>query len=150
MKKNLFNQRAVEKMIKRVSQLNSNSVPKWGEMTATEMLLHCNLCNNQILNSDVEDCKPSFKKKLIKYLALYIVPSFPKNMKSAEKNITHGKIENEQFDKEKESFIETLKSFTGDVLISPMPHPAFGMLSKTEWGRAAWKHTDHHLRQFGL
>ncbi len=28
-------------------------------------------------------------------------------------------------------------------------HPAFGQLSSKEWGRIAWKHFDHHLRQFG-
>ncbi len=28
-------------------------------------------------------------------------------------------------------------------------HPAFGPLSASEWGRIAWKHLDHHLRQFG-
>ena len=28
-------------------------------------------------------------------------------------------------------------------------HPAFGPLSGREWGLIAWKHFDHHLRQFG-
>ena len=28
-------------------------------------------------------------------------------------------------------------------------HPAFGPLNGREWGRIAWKHFDHHLRQFG-
>jgi hypothetical protein len=29
------------------------------------------------------------------------------------------------------------------------PHPMFGRLSTRLWGRLAWKHLDHHLRQFG-
>ncbi|HEX7879053.1 MAG TPA: DUF1569 domain-containing protein [Candidatus Eisenbacteria bacterium] len=29
-------------------------------------------------------------------------------------------------------------------------HPAFGPLTPEEWGRMCWKHTDHHLRQFGV
>lgn len=28
-------------------------------------------------------------------------------------------------------------------------HPAFGTLSPRDWGVLAYKHTDHHLRQFG-
>jgi len=28
-------------------------------------------------------------------------------------------------------------------------HPLFGRLSFREWGVATYKHTDHHLRQFG-
>jgi hypothetical protein len=29
-------------------------------------------------------------------------------------------------------------------------HPAFGPLSSAEWGRLCWKHTNHHLVQFGV
>lgn len=29
-------------------------------------------------------------------------------------------------------------------------HPAFGPLDVGGWGRLAWKHLDHHLRQFGV
>ncbi|MGE3404237.1 MAG: DUF1569 domain-containing protein [Vicinamibacterales bacterium] len=29
------------------------------------------------------------------------------------------------------------------------PHPFFGPLSEREWLHWAWRHTDHHLRQFG-
>lgn len=29
------------------------------------------------------------------------------------------------------------------------PHPVFGRLTRGEWGRWAWRHADHHLRQFG-
>ena len=28
-------------------------------------------------------------------------------------------------------------------------HPAFGKLSAREWGVFAYRHMDHHLRQFG-
>jgi hypothetical protein len=30
------------------------------------------------------------------------------------------------------------------------PHVIFGRLSRGEWGRWAWRHADHHLRQFGV
>jgi hypothetical protein len=29
-------------------------------------------------------------------------------------------------------------------------HGVFGAMSVTDWQRWAWKHADHHLRQFGL
>lgn len=29
-------------------------------------------------------------------------------------------------------------------------HPVFGRLNQVEWERIHWKHTTHHLRQFGL
>jgi hypothetical protein len=29
-------------------------------------------------------------------------------------------------------------------------NPAFGNLTRAQWGRLAWLHVDHHLRQFGV
>lgn len=28
-------------------------------------------------------------------------------------------------------------------------HPVFGFMSREDWGRWGYRHTDHHLRQFG-
>jgi hypothetical protein len=28
-------------------------------------------------------------------------------------------------------------------------HPVFGVMSRNDWGRWGYRHTDHHLRQFG-
>ncbi|GAA4351206.1 hypothetical protein GCM10023185_09680 [Hymenobacter saemangeumensis] len=30
------------------------------------------------------------------------------------------------------------------------PHPGYGPLSRTQYGRFIYLHLDHHLRQFGL
>ncbi|TFH09944.1 MAG: DUF1569 domain-containing protein [Candidatus Atribacteria bacterium] len=30
------------------------------------------------------------------------------------------------------------------------PHAVFGPLTRSQWCRLAAKHTDHHLRQFGV
>ena len=29
-------------------------------------------------------------------------------------------------------------------------HPVFGMMKRREWGIWAYRHVDHHLRQFGV
>jgi hypothetical protein len=29
-------------------------------------------------------------------------------------------------------------------------HPVFGRMTRRAWGALAYKHTDHHLRQFGV
>ena len=31
-----------------------------------------------------------------------------------------------------------------------VPHPAFGPMSRDDWGVLIHKHADHHLRQFGV
>ncbi len=45
MEKTLFNIVTANNIIERVNKLQPISKPRWGEMNATEMLLHANLCN---------------------------------------------------------------------------------------------------------
>ena len=49
MKKNLLITVASDNIIARAEKLTLNNTPLWGKMNVTEMLLHCNLCNKQIL-----------------------------------------------------------------------------------------------------
>jgi Protein of unknown function (DUF1569) len=30
------------------------------------------------------------------------------------------------------------------------PHPVFGAMTARDWNRVLYRHTDHHLRQFGV
>ncbi len=150
MKNNLIDQASAENIIERAGRLTSNSKPLWGQMNVTEMLLHCNLCNQQILDGDIEKAKTGLKQKLIRLLALYLVRQFPKHMKSAERNITKNKIAVNAFDEDLYRFINIAKQFPNGTRSKGLAHPAFGILDDKEWGIAAWKHTDHHLRQFGV
>jgi hypothetical protein len=150
MKKNLFDKEAAEKMISRALFLQATSKGKWGQLDVTEMLLHCNQCNNQILHGDLAYKKTTLKQRLLKVLALYIVPNFPKNRKTEHKNDMKGKISAAQFETQKAAFIEIIRDLSNLQNFVTLTHPAFGNLNKNEWGIAAWKHNDHHLRQFGV
>jgi hypothetical protein len=47
--------------------------------------------------------------------------------------------------------VNTITRFCApDPELGRHPHPIFGLMSKAEWMRWAYLHTDHHLRQFGL
>lgn len=71
-------------------------------------------------------------------------------MKSAERNITKNKIAARVFEEEKRRFTGIIKQFANGTGSAGLTHPAFGKLDDKEWGIAAWKHTDHHLGQFGV
>jgi hypothetical protein len=150
MKRNLLNKAAVEKMIARVSTLQVDTTPRWGVMNATEMLLHCNLCNNQVLDGTIPYQKSRLKQRLLRIIALYIAPNFPKNLKTEPDNDTKGKIGTDQFEAQKKLFIQTMHGFAERKEPIAHTHPAFGNLNTAQWGIAEWKHTDHHLRQFGV
>ena len=150
MKKNLFKKSASIKIIARAETLSSDKRALWGKMTATEMLFHCNLANTQILEGQMEYKLPTFKQRLIKIISLYLVPQFPKNIKGAEINDTKGHIDDGQFEEQLIQFFKIIQKFPKHKDSTTFIHPAFGPLTKKQWGLAAWKHMDHHLRQFGV
>ncbi|WP_170971029.1 DUF1569 domain-containing protein [Ilyomonas limi] len=86
----------------------------------------------------------------MRIIALYIDPNFPKNLKTESANDTGGKLGADQFQAQKGMFIETMQQFASCKEAITLTHPAFGNLTTTQWGIAEWKHTDHHLMQFGV
>jgi hypothetical protein len=150
MKKNLLHKEAADKIIARAKLLQPHSQAQWGQMNVTEMLLHCNLANTQIFKGATVHEKTSLKQYLLRILALYIARHFQKNRKGDERNDTKGKINALQFEEQKALFIQTIRRFPGHKAPLTLHHMAFGNLSTKQWGIAAWKHMDHHLRQFGV
>lgn len=150
MSNNILEKTTAEKLIVRVQSLKAESVAKWGVMNATEMLLHVNLCNNQILDGNIEYKKSTLKQKLLRIIGLYVAPNFPKNLPTEPRNDTKGLINDKQFESEKKKLINTIEKFAARKEPIELTHPAFGNLNTTQWGIAAYKHTDHHLRQFGV
>lgn len=150
MKNSLFDRTVAHQIIARAQKLAVDSQPIWGEMTAAEMLLHCNICNKQILEESRGNEKTSLKQYLLRILALYVAPHFKKGVKSEKRNITKGLIEDSRFEEQKEEFVNTINRFPVNSGLLTLTHPAFGNISTKQWGIAAYKHMDHHLRQFGV
>ncbi|HOS47489.1 MAG TPA: hypothetical protein PLG57_02580 [Bacteroidia bacterium] len=90
------------------------------------------------------------KQYLLRILALYIAPNFKIGIKSEERNDTKGKIDNNSFEEQRLAFIQLIKHFPAIKYELNLTHPAFGNISKAEWGIAAYKHMDHPLRQFSV
>ena len=54
-------------------------------------------------------------------------------------------------EKNRAALIELLQqvSKAGPEGLTKDPHPFFGIMTTAQWDTLLWKHTDHHLRQFG-
>ena len=122
---------------------------KWGKLNVTEMLLHCNLSNKFILEGDAEYIKPGFKQRMIRSLVLYVLPRIPKNNPAPARTVTKG-VQDIEFGQQKAVFIATIKKFPIRGRPFASIHPRMGYLSTKQWGKIAWMHMDHHLRQFGV
>lgn len=148
---NIFDKSTADKMIRRVQSLTPEATPLWGSMNVTEMLLHCNMIQEKLLQA----AKPSGKKTSVKqyltrWLVLYVMPRYPKGAAAPKDFRTKGVIDRETFQEQQQRFIQNLIIFQQHTAPVEHYHPYFGKLNTKEWGITCWKHNDHHLRQFGV
>ena len=133
---------------KRIASVTSDSVPSWGRMDAKAMLTHLKQSAQMALGELPVACKSkrAFQVFPIKHLILHVVP-FPKSAPTAPELLAPDTASLDAIRSELLSLIERIG--TGPREGDGPVHPLFGRLSFREWGVATYKHTDHHLRQFG-
>ncbi len=150
MKKSLLHKEAADEIIARVKKLQPDTANHWGKMNATEMLLHCNISNKHILEDEIAYEKPGIIKKILAFVAVNILPQFPKNNKGPARTHTKGLIDTGKFEEQRQQFIDQVNAFPVRTKPFTSLHPAMGFLKTKDWGVITWMHMDHHLRQFGV
>ena len=132
----------------RIGSVTSASVPRWGRMDAKAMLMHLRQSALIALGELPVACKSKrvFQVFPIKHLILHVVP-FPKGAPTAPELLVPDARPEDDIRSELVSLVERIGAGPRDGH-GPV-HPLFGRLSFREWGAATYKHTDHHLRQFG-
>lgn len=150
MAKSLFNKSDSDSIIARANLLLQNSARKWGTMSVTEMLLHCNMVNKNVLENSATSKNTSTKQRIFKYIFLYLIPHFPKNRRGPSRLQTKGLVDDSEFSNTLATFATIITQFAGHNEEISLVHPMFGLLTTEEWGMAMYKHVDHHLRQFGV
>ena len=149
--KTIFQQPSRDEFINRINALNSRHTAQWGKMNLYQMLKHCTVWNNWILGKSNQVYKQEFLGLVFGKLALKGIVRDDRPMK---KGMPAGKG---FIVKEKEGDIEAEKkiwiSQIADYAHFSNPafvHDFFGKMTEEEIGILAYKHFDHHLRQFGV
>lgn len=150
MRKTLFDPSTKTEIIDRIGRLHPSSTAKWGTMTATEMLYHCNLSNQLVLEETRDYEKPSIAIRLKKFVVFHLLTHIPRNNRGPERTRTKDKIGDVQFGLQLETYVSLIHRLVNHEKPFRSIHPALGFLTEEEWGRILWMHMDHHLRQFGL
>ena len=132
----------------RIRSVTSASVPRWGRMDAKAMLTHLRLSALMALGEIpvANKSKRAFQVFPIKHLILYVAP-FPKGAPTAPELLVSDSAPVDAIRDELLTLVERIGAGPREGY-GPV-HPLFGRLSFREWGVATYKHTDHHLRQFG-
>lgn len=142
---------AFESIKTRIQSLTENSPRQWGRMNINEILLHCIEALRAILGEvEVKDQSNFLMRTIGKRFVLSGIkfprntPTSPQLIKSAS-NFTAGEIE-----QNKATLLTYLDKLKNASEAQIKPHPAFGKMTKEQYGTMVYKHLDHHLRQFGV
>jgi hypothetical protein len=135
-------------LVNRVNALTNEHKAKWGKMNAYQMVKHCKLCDDMFYG-DLKIKRvfigrligPMFLKKLLKDDR-----PFGKNSPTSPLIKTVG--ESGDIEQQKKEWISRLNGYANFNNTS-FVHPFFGPMTKEQIGLLAYKHADHHLRQFG-
>ncbi len=147
--KTIFDKSTRDELINRINALNENSTAKWGKMNVYQMLKHCTLWQEMILRN---------KKYKRAFIGLCLGKMFLKNevkddrpMRQNNPTIPQLKISetNGDIKSEKTKLVSLMNEYSHYSFPDfSFVHPFFGKMTKEQIGYHAYKHMDHHLRQF--
>jgi len=146
--KSFFEDGVYEEITLRLNQIEKDTKPQWGKMNAGQMFNHCQMPLNIILEKEDYGVKPNWLVNLLFKKSMYSDKLWRKNLPTAP----GFKITDEKdFEKEKQEITTLIDALNEQRERTDwLPHPAFGKLTKDQWGKMQYKHLDHHLRQFGV
>jgi hypothetical protein len=149
--KTLANTGDREELVRRLRSVRPDSTPKWGRMSAHQMICHvADACRMATGDKAVSEASGLLHRTLVKWLVLYVPLAWPAGIPTRpELDQTLGGTKPLEFAHDVAQ-VESLLAKTAANRSSVWPaHPIFGPLSQSAWLRWAYLHTDHHLRQFG-
>ncbi|MDH5551411.1 MAG: DinB family protein, partial [Gemmatimonadota bacterium] len=85
----------------------------------------------------------------VRFLALYVLPRTPRGIKSGAEPASKV-VDAAAFAQDRDRAIQLLRQLAAQGQTHVPEHPAFGQMTRGDWLRYGYLHTDHHLRQFGL
>jgi hypothetical protein len=139
------------KLIERINQLDGDEQPAWGKMTAEQVMSHLVQAGELPFEASVADRSSFMSRTVIKPLIIYLLP-MPKEVKiSPDMDQQADGRKSRGFEKDRSILIDALNKLgTLPLDHQCLAHPYFGKMSAKEWAVIAHKHTDHHLKQFGV
>lgn len=132
----------------RVDAVSPDAKPVWGRMDAPAMMEHhAGALSMYLGDVTIAAVGPQWLGRLIKGPCIAFLP-WPKGAPTAPELIGKSGAD---FEAERANVHERLERLAQRGPDGPFgTHPLFGPLSRAQWGRLAWRHADHHLRQFGV
>jgi hypothetical protein len=137
-------------LIRRINAVDETSAARWGQMNAYQMLRHCRQWEAWIQGKPPRVYRQGLIGRVFGRMALR---GMTKDDKPLARNIptsrefritdTSGDFAAEQ--RQWAELVEDYAHYSNPDFI----HDFFGRMTREQIGQLAYKHSDHHLRQFG-
>jgi hypothetical protein len=146
--RSLFQEDARRDVVARLQRLDPSATPRWGRMNAPQMVEHlANALRMAFGDVTCRERRLPLRWTPIKQLIIYVLP-FPRGAPTAAELLQPPAGDFPQSVADCRALVQR---FAHEPAERAWPrHPAFGALSRRDWGVLAYKHMDHHLTQFGV
>jgi hypothetical protein len=140
--------REKDRLTERVRSLSLASERRWGKMNVQQMLTHLAGGMELVLYGKSFGVAPSRLQAILKFIALKLPVPWPKGAPNPLDPASVDVPESE-FEDARRRAVAALEAIGSWEKGAETPaHPGFGDLTTREWQRWAYKHADHHLKQF--
>ncbi len=146
--KTIANPNTLTGLVGRLEALHPDAARRWGTFTAGEML--CHLADAAASVMTPGGATPP-KRPFLKWIALRATLAWPRNLPTPDEVNPKAKgTRPTDFETDRRRAIDGLRTFAATPAAGMASgHGAFGPMTSTDWHIWAYRHTDHHLRQFG-
>lgn len=141
-----------QSLVSRLHALRPDSARRWGTLTPHEMLCHLGDAAEMVLliRPRTEPVRQR-RRPFFRLLALWSPLRWPQGLAT---NPMHDPralgTRPSEFARDRARAVARLEGIASTTGTLEPAHGTFGVMSREDWQRWAYKHTDHHLRQFGV
>jgi hypothetical protein len=148
MRGTLFHAASRAEIQQRLAHLVPDRTPLWGKLTAPRMVVHlADGIKMAFGELAVAPMTAPIRYPVIKQLAIYVLP-WPHSTPTAPELLARAPA---AWTGEIVALSALIERFSARLPRDKWPpHPAFGSMSGRAWGVLAYRHCDHHFRQFGI
>lgn len=145
----IFETERQRELVTRLGTLTPDTPARWGKFTATKMIAHVNDALRMALaDLPTKPKKTPFKNAVMRFLVIRVLP-WPKGAPTAPELLA--RCDSAEFMEERRAFAELVARVGARKDANDWPeHPAFGAMSRKDWGLLGYRHADHHFTQFGI
>ncbi len=150
--KTVADPRVRRSLIERLARLKPDTPRRWGTLTPQEMLCHLGDASAMVLGVRPRAAPVHLRRRLIlKGIFLWTPIPWPRGLATNPlHNPRAGGTRPSEFARDLERVIDGIEDIAAGRRVVEPAHGFFGTMSIGDWQRWAYRHTEHHLRQFGL